>query len=109
MGRSADVHSTRFNDRSPACHTTGLDRDLLRAPIRLVQAEVVALTVTVKGHLAVIRLRGNSDADLYDLALRRLPGAGKTISRRSRPRASPRGRTDGPLTPLLTPSPCGRG
>jgi hypothetical protein len=109
MGRSADVHSTRFNDRSPACHTTGLDRDLLRAPIRLVQAEVVALTVTVNGHLAVIHLRGNSDAVLYGIALRRLPGAWKTISRRTLPRAFPRGRTDGPLTPLLTPSPCGRG
>ena len=85
MGRTAYVYFTRFNNRSPVCRTTGLDRDLLRVPIRLVQAQVAALTTTVKGHLAVIRWRGNSDANMeYDIALRRLPGAWKTISLASR-------------------------
>jgi len=47
----------------------------------------------VKGHRAVIRWRGNSDANMYDIALRRLPGAWKTVSLDASRQYSVRGAT----------------
>ena len=45
---------------------------------------VIALTVGVRGARAVVHWRGNSVARSYDVALRRLPGAWRTVASRYR-------------------------